>query len=134
MHNLCSTTEQKILRLFEAHRTRCNIAAELWNFENVKQFVQQGIGLAIVPRATVLQELATAHSCGSRSRVWTLLDRTLMMFRAEGYVSDSAQQFIDLVKGFDWARELPHASLRKSRRGGVGGESASAALTETRLT
>ena len=55
---------EKILRLFEAHRTRCNIAAELWDFENVKQFVQQGIGLAIVPRATVLRELASGALVG----------------------------------------------------------------------
>ena len=58
LHHLCSSTEQKVLRLFEAHGTRCHIAAELWSFENVKQFVQQEIGLAIVPRVTVLQELA----------------------------------------------------------------------------
>ena len=30
-----------------------------------------------------------------------------MLFRAEGYVSDAAQPFIDLVKGFDWNREPP---------------------------
>src|SRR6478672_5957736 len=30
VHHLCSSTEQKILRLFEQHRTPCRIAAELW--------------------------------------------------------------------------------------------------------
>jgi hypothetical protein len=28
--------------------------------------------------------------------------RTLMVFRDRGYVSDSAQQFIDVVKQFNW--------------------------------
>src|SRR6185369_10089274 len=30
VHHLCSTTEQKILRLFEQHGTPCHISAELW--------------------------------------------------------------------------------------------------------
>jgi DNA-binding transcriptional LysR family regulator len=57
LHHLCSTTEQKILRLFEAHGTRCRIAAELWSFENIKQFVRQDVGVAIVPRVCVAQDL-----------------------------------------------------------------------------
>src|SRR5262245_38474437 len=32
LHRLCSATEQKILRLFEDHRTRCRIVAEVWSF------------------------------------------------------------------------------------------------------
>ena len=109
VHNMCSSTEKKILRLFEAHRTRCSIAAELWNFENVKQFVQQGIGLAIVPQATVLQELAEGALVKIPVEGVEITRRHLMLFRSEGYVSDAAQPFIDLVKGFDWARELPNA-------------------------
>src|SRR5262249_13887826 len=57
VHHLCSTTEQKILKLFEEHRTRCHIVAELWSFENIKGFVQAEIGMAIVPRVTVEGEL-----------------------------------------------------------------------------
>src|SRR6185295_13217833 len=53
VHHICSTTEQKILRLFELHSTPCRIAAELWSFENIKSFVQAEVGVAIVPRITV---------------------------------------------------------------------------------
>ena len=102
VHHLCSSTEQKILRLFEAHATRCNIAAELWSFENVKHFVQQDIGLAIVPRVTVMQELASGALVEIPLEGLDMARRTLMVFRDRGYVSDSAQQFIDLVKQFNW--------------------------------
>ncbi len=44
----------------------CNIAAELWSFENVKHFVQQDIGLAIVPRVTVLQDSLPGRCRDSR--------------------------------------------------------------------
>lgn len=107
VHHLCSTTEQKILRLFEAHGMRCNIAAELWSFENVKHFVQQDIGLAIVPRVTVLQELAAGALVGIPVDGLDMSRRTLMIFRDRGYVSDSAQRFIDIVKQFNWDGWLP---------------------------
>ena len=101
--------QQKLLRMFEAHRTRCKIAAELWNFENVKHFVEQRIGLAIVPRATVRQELADGALVRIPVEGVDFVRRTFMLFRAEGYVSDAAQPFIDLVKQFDWTREQPHS-------------------------
>src|SRR5213596_269320 len=40
VHHLCTSTEHKVLRLFEQHNTLCHIAAELWSFENIKSFVQ----------------------------------------------------------------------------------------------
>jgi DNA-binding transcriptional LysR family regulator len=109
LHHLCSSTEQKVLRLFEAHGTQCHIAAELWSFENVKQFVQQDIGLAIVPRVTVLQELSAGTLVGIPVEGMDMSRRTLMVFRDRGYMSDSAQQFIDLVKQFNWSSWLAAA-------------------------
>ena len=52
---LCSATAEKIVRLFEQHSTRCRVVAELWSFENIKQFVTEEVGLAIVPGITVRQ-------------------------------------------------------------------------------
>jgi DNA-binding transcriptional LysR family regulator len=112
LHHLCNTTEQKILRLFEAHDVRCNIAAELWSFENVKHFVQQDIGLAIVPRVTVLQELTAKTLVDIPMEGLDIPRRTLMIFRDRGYVSESAQQFIDLVRKFNWEGWLPHPEQR----------------------
>ncbi len=55
--HLCSATEEMIVRLFQKHGTRCRIVAEVWSFENLKNFVLAEIGLAIVPKVTVEQEL-----------------------------------------------------------------------------
>ena len=64
LHHLCSDDgRQRILRLFEQNGDRCRIVAELWSFENIKSFVQEEVGLAIVPGVTVRQELATARWC-----------------------------------------------------------------------
>jgi DNA-binding transcriptional LysR family regulator len=107
LHHLCNSTEQKILRLFEANGTRCNIAAELWSFENVTYFVQQDIGLAIVPRVTVLQELAAGTLVRIPVEGLDIPRKTLMVFRDRGYMSDSAQQFIDVMRRFSWESWLP---------------------------
>jgi DNA-binding transcriptional LysR family regulator len=125
MHHMCVATEQKILRLFESNATHCNIAAELWSFESIKHFVQQDVGLAFVPRLTVLQELTAGTLVEVPLEGLDMPRRIFMVYRNRGYVSDSAQQFIDVMGQFKWAECLPHpvppvttrrATLRAVRR------------------
>ncbi len=102
VHHLCSSTEQKILRLFEEHATQCRIVAELWSFENIKSFVQAEVGLAIVPKVTVEDELAEGKLAQVPVAELHMPRRTLMIYRDQGYVSDSAQELIKIVRGFNW--------------------------------
>jgi DNA-binding transcriptional LysR family regulator len=102
VHHLCSTTEQKILRLFEQHATRCHIAAELWSFENIKSFVQAEVGVAIVPRITVVQELRNGTLAQIQVPDLNIPRRTLMIYREHGYLSDSARELIKIVRHFNW--------------------------------
>src|SRR5260370_29113167 len=102
VHHLCSTTEQKILRLFEQHGTRCHIAAELWSFENIKSFVQAEVGLAIVPRITVVQELRDGTLSQIRVPDLNIPRRTLMIYREHGYLSESARELMKIVRSFTW--------------------------------
>lgn len=108
LHHLCASTEQKILRLFDAHTTQCNIAAELWSFESIKHFVQQDVGLAFVPRITVLQELADGTLVSIPLQELDMPRKMFMVYRKSGYVSDSAQAFIDVISQFKWNNWLPH--------------------------
>jgi DNA-binding transcriptional LysR family regulator len=100
LHHLCSTTERKILRLFEQHNTRCRIVAELWSFENIKGFVQAQIGLAIVPKITVDQELRDGTLVRIRMPELNMPRRTLMIYREP--LSDAARELIKMVRGFNW--------------------------------
>jgi DNA-binding transcriptional LysR family regulator len=102
LHHLCSTTEQKILRLFEEHNTPCRIAAELWSFEHIKSFVQAGVGLAIVPQITIQQELRNGTLVRVRVPELHMPRRTLMIYRDQGSLSDSARELIKVVRGFNW--------------------------------
>jgi DNA-binding transcriptional LysR family regulator len=114
VHHLCVSTEQKILRLFESHATHCNIAAELWSFESIKHFVQQDVGLAFVPRISVLDELAAGTLAGIRLEGLEMPRRIFMVYRNRGYISDSAQQFIDVMGQFNWDDYLPRPESRAS--------------------
>ena len=106
LHHVCSTTQQKILRLFESHQTRCRIAAELWSFENIKNFVRQEVGLAIVPRVCVAQEIVAGALAEIPVEGLDMPRQTFMVYREKSYLSAAAAQFIDVVSKFDWEAPL----------------------------
>lgn len=117
LHHLCGSTADLIRQLFERNGVRCKVAAELWSFENIKHFVQERVGLAIVPGVTVRQELRD----GTLVRV-PLTDlaaprRTLMICREQGFMSDSARELIKIVRAFNWDRE-PARGARGRPKGG----------------
>ena len=89
-------------RLFDQNGTRCRIVAELWSFENIKSFVQEEVGLAIVPGVTVRQELRDGTLVRIPLRELAVPRRTLMIYREQGYVSDTARELIKIVRAFNW--------------------------------
>ena len=119
VHHLCSSSARKILEVFHEHRTPFKVAAELWSFENVKDFVEQEIGLAIVPRVTVLRSL----QAGSLKEIpidgVQIPRRTYVIFRDRRYMSDAAQGLLRILSEFDWhgwhARESLTATGTGSR-------------------
>src|ERR1700752_5309599 len=102
LHHLCSTTAETILRLFDQHSTRCRIVAELWSFENIKSFVQEEVGMAFVPGITVRQELRDGSLVPIPLRELAVPRRTLMIYREQGYLSDTARELIKIVRAFNW--------------------------------
>lgn len=106
LHHLCNSTSDIIQRLFDQHGTRCRIVAELWSFENIKGFVQEDVGLAIVPGVTVRQELRDGTLVRIPVRELAMPRRTLMIYREQGYLSDCARELIKIVRAFNWDRWL----------------------------
>jgi DNA-binding transcriptional LysR family regulator len=97
LHHQCSNTTDRILQLFEQHGTRCRVVAELWSFENVKNFVREQVGLAIVPGVTVREELADRTLVRVPVQQLSMPRRTLLVYREQGYLSDSASELIKLM-------------------------------------
>ena len=115
LHRLCSATEQKILRLFEEHRTRCRIVAEVWSFENIKSLVQAEVGVAIVPRVTVRREIAAGSLVQVVVPEIKIPRRTFMIYRENGQHSDAARELIATVRSFNWEQQTPR--VRQIKRG-----------------
>jgi len=112
LHHGCATTAAMILRLFDQHATRCRIVAELWSFENVKSFVQEGVGVAIVPGITVKHELRDGTLVRVPLRGLEMPRRTLMIYREEGSLSKPAAELIKLVRNFNWESTAQAAAGR----------------------
>jgi DNA-binding transcriptional LysR family regulator len=99
VHYRCSTTEQ-ILRTFESRNLRCNITAELCSFENVKEFVMNDVGLAIIPTICAAKELEAGTLVRLPLGDLNLVRQSFVIFRNHGYLSESSQQFIEVMKEF----------------------------------
>lgn len=117
LHHACSTTADMVVRLFEQNGVRCRIAAELWSFENIKSFVQEHIGLAIVPKVTVRRELREGTLARIALAELNTPRRTLMIYREQGYLSDSARELIKIVRTFNWDAPAPAARPRRPDTG-----------------
>lgn len=114
LHHGCSATADMILRLFDQHSTRCRIVAELWSFENVKSFVQEGVGVAIVPGVTVKQELRDGTLVRVPLKELAMPRRTLMIYREDGYLSKPAAELIKLVRNFNWESAAQSAAATRT--------------------
>jgi DNA-binding transcriptional LysR family regulator len=104
LHHLCNSTAEMIDRVFEQHRTRLRVVADLWSFENIKSFVREDVGLAIVPAVTVRDELRDGLLARLHVPELEIPRRTLMIYREQGYLSDPASELIKLMRNFNWER------------------------------
>lgn len=104
LHHSCAVTTQLIMQLFDQHGAHCKVAAELWSFENVKHFVQEDVGLAIVPRITVMQELRDGALVQIPLPELDIPRRALMIYRDHGYLSEAAREWIEVVSSFNWSQ------------------------------
>jgi DNA-binding transcriptional LysR family regulator len=64
------------------------------------------VGLAIVPGITVRQELRDGTLARIPLRELAIPRRTLMVYREQGYLSDSARELIKIVRAFNWDHGL----------------------------
>jgi hypothetical protein len=57
----------------------------------------------VVPSITVTHEIAAGVLVKIPVQGLDMPRRTLMVFRAQGYQSDSAQRFVEIASAFDWS-------------------------------
>jgi len=68
--------------------------------------VQAQVGIAIVPRVTVAQELRDRTLAEIPVAELHMRRRTLMIYRDHGPLSDAARELIKLVRSFNWGEKI----------------------------
>ena len=63
-HNAISPYRQKVIETFEKNNTTLNIAVELPSLEAIKQLVETGVGVALIPKLTAKTEIAAGRLVG----------------------------------------------------------------------
>lgn len=113
VHRSCSSTEQLVLRLFRQNGIQCHVVTELCSFENMKRFVVGNVGLAIVPRITVMEELAAGSLIEIGMPELNFHRGTVMTYRRD-YISDPASCLIGIMRS-----KYVHAQARMSKQTAV---------------
>ncbi len=102
MHSRHTTMTTTIRSVFADHQVPLNVAAEVWNFETMKQFVRTGSGLAIVPASVAQSDLllgclVTIH-CGDLD-----IGRTIeVIYRDNDPVLPAPAALLEILRTWHW--------------------------------
>ena len=97
-HNVPSPLRQKVIAAFKRHKQPLNMEVELPSLDAIKRFVQQGDGVALVPKLTVENELETGSLVGIAVPELPLERRLRLVLRRQATLSHAAQAFLKLVE------------------------------------
>jgi DNA-binding transcriptional LysR family regulator len=89
--------------LFAQHRTQLNICIELATLETIKDFVIRNVGIAILPRLAVQDEIESGKLIEVPVKGMKIEKVLRLIYRRESSLSHAAKSFLELVKsGQNW--------------------------------
>jgi DNA-binding transcriptional LysR family regulator len=97
-HNVSSPYREKVVRTFEKYKTPLNISMEMPTLEAIKRLVEQGMGVALVPRLTAQAEIARRQVVALTVREMRLERRLYLIYRKGATLSHAAHAFLRVAK------------------------------------
>jgi DNA-binding transcriptional LysR family regulator len=97
-HNVRSPYREKVVQTFEKHRTPLNISMELPTLEAIKRFVEQGMGVALVPRLAAQAEIDRKQVVAITVREMRLERRLYLIYRKGAKLSHAARAFLNVAR------------------------------------
>ena len=97
------TTEQVPL-VFERAAVSYCVAARLWGYEDIKEFVRRGLAIAGIPRMCVQEELRRGSLVELNVAGLDFYRTIRLVYRSEAYLSEGAQRLLELAREWDWHR------------------------------
>lgn len=97
-HNVASPYREKVVRTFEKYKTPLNISMEMPTLEAIKRFVEQGMGVALVPRLTAQSEIARKQVVAVTVREMRLERSIYLIYRKGATLSHAARAFLRVAR------------------------------------
>jgi DNA-binding transcriptional LysR family regulator len=97
-HNVRSPYREKVVQTFEKHRTPLNISMELPTLEAIKRFVEQGMGVALVPRLAAQAEIDRGQVVAIPVREMRLERKLYLIYRKGAKLSHAARAFLNVAR------------------------------------
>lgn len=97
-HNAPSPYRQRVIEAFDRHRTRLNIDVELPSLEAIKRLVEKGAGVALVPRLTAENEIASGRVSAVEIKELKLERKLNIIYRRNSALSRAAKAFVATAK------------------------------------
>jgi DNA-binding transcriptional LysR family regulator len=97
-HNVKTPARTHIFELFAQHRTPLNICVELATLDTIKDFVQRHVGIAILPRLAVREELASGELIEVPVKGMKIEKMLRLVYRREQSLSHAAKSFLEIVR------------------------------------
>src|SRR5437899_12499757 len=98
-HNVPSPYRERVIKTFEKHRTPLNISMEMPTLEAIKRLVENGMGVALVPRLAAQTEIARKQLAGVTVREMRLERRMHLIYRRGASLSHAAKAFLRVARG-----------------------------------
>ena len=97
-HNVPSPYREKVIRTFEKHRTPLNISMEMPTLEAIKRLVEQGMGVALIPRLAAQIEIERKQLVGLTVKEMKLERRLHLIHRKGATLSHAAKAFLRVAR------------------------------------
>jgi DNA-binding transcriptional LysR family regulator len=98
-HNVRSPYRERVVQTFEKHRTPLNISMELPTLEAIKRFVEQEMGVALMPRLAAQAEIERGQIIALKVREMRLERKLYLIYRKGAKLSHAARAFLHVARG-----------------------------------
>src|SRR5207244_5630973 len=93
-HNVPSPYREKVIKTFAKAHTPLNISMEMPTLEAIKRMVENGMGVALVPRLTVETEIERGLLAAITVKEMRLERRLYLIYRKGATLSHAAKAFV----------------------------------------
>jgi DNA-binding transcriptional LysR family regulator len=97
-HIVSSPYREKVLQLFESHKTPLHMDLELPTLQAIKQFVAMGNGVAFLPEISVENEIARGELVRIPVRELQLKRKLRLIYRKDANLSHAARAFLKVAE------------------------------------